>query len=157
MAVDSKPQQSSLHSFWAIPSMRQSSPASNCSSISRVSAVSSSTNNSLFLASNCEDCDASLNPEADSMDVDMMDIDVSSNGGNHSCSRCGKQVCRNCAVSNLGTERKCLNCAGRAQKWAGGIGFIWVGPDSFMYRFWGLIYHGTWVSRRLGGNRLVND
>ena len=61
------------------------------------------------------------------MDIDMMDVDISSNGGNHSCSRCGKQVCSRCAVSNLGMERKCLGCAGKGQQWMGGIG--WLGQD----------------------------
>lgn len=77
-----------------------------------------------FQLSNCEDCDASLNGGKDSMDIDMMDIDISNNGGNHSCSRCGKQVCSKCAVSNLGMERKCLTCAGKGEKWVGGLGWM---------------------------------
>jgi hypothetical protein len=119
-------QQSSLHSFWAIPSARHGSPSSN-------SSTSSSSNtpdtapmiNSFFQATNCEDCDASLNPQDndDAMDVDMiMDIDM--DGGNHACTSCGKQVCHSCAVSNLGAERKCLNCAGKKQGWVGGIGWM---------------------------------
>jgi len=77
-----------------------------------------------FQVSNCEDCDASLNSGEDAMDIDMMDIDISSNGGNHSCSRCGKHVCSRCAVSNLGMERKCLGCAGKGQQWMGGMGWL---------------------------------
>ncbi|KAH8588675.1 hypothetical protein B0O99DRAFT_355245 [Bisporella sp. PMI_857] len=123
--AESKPQQASLHSFWAIPNARQLSPASTYSTSSFSSTPTGSDNmmTQILETSNCEDCDASLNAEEDSMDVDMIDIDVSANGGNHACSSCGKQVCRNCAVSNLGAERKCLGCAGR-RKWVGGVGWV---------------------------------
>jgi hypothetical protein len=47
----------------------------------------------------------------------MMDIDM--NGSNHGCMNCGKQVCHSCAVSNLGAERMCLNCAGKKKAWSG--------------------------------------
>jgi len=107
-----KSQQSSLHSFWTLPSARQSSPSSNASSSGAPTPTIEMA--SPFQASNCEDCDVSLNSRDDSMDIDMMDIDISANGGNHSCSRCGKQVCSRCAVSNLGMERKCLGCAGKS-------------------------------------------
>ena len=62
--------------------------------------------------------------DLDAVDVDMMDIDVA-NGGNYACEQCGKVVCHGCAVSNLGEQRRCLNCAGRAEKkWVGGLGWI---------------------------------
>jgi hypothetical protein len=58
------------------------------------------------------------------MDVDIMDIDVA-NGSNYACEQCGKMVCHGCAVSNLGHQRKCLNCAGKAEKkWVGGLGWV---------------------------------
>ncbi|KAF8856035.1 hypothetical protein BDZ45DRAFT_715530 [Acephala macrosclerotiorum] len=118
-------QQSSLHSFWALPSSaRQSSPSSTFSNSSNVSAISSGANN-FFHASNCEDCDASLNSNDDAMDVDMM-MDIVMEG-DHACTSCGKQVCHSCAVSNLGAERKCLNCAGRKKVWKGGLG--WMDQD----------------------------
>jgi hypothetical protein len=81
---------------------------------------------SYFQATNCEDCDAILvdGGDSDSMDVDvMMDIVMSGEGGSHACSSCGRQICRSCAVSNLGAERKCLMCAGKQKKWVGCIGW----------------------------------
>jgi ArsR family metal-binding transcriptional regulator len=60
------------------------------------------------------------------MDVDMM-MDIDMDSGNHACTSCGKQVCHSCAVSNLGAERKCLNCAGRKKTRVGGIG--WMDQD----------------------------
>jgi hypothetical protein len=121
-------QQSSLHSFWSIPSLlRQSSPSSN--STSSTNAVSTAPAiNTFFQPTNCEDCDASLNPDnLDAMDIDvMMEIDTTG-GGNHACRSCGKQVCHSCAVSNLGAERKCLNCAGKPKVWVGGI--EWLDQD----------------------------
>lgn len=108
-------QQSNLHSFWGIPSARQSSPSSNSSASSDTSVATPN----LFQASNCEDCDASLNGCGDgSMDVDMM-MDIDMDGGNHACTSCGKQVCHSCAVSNLGAQRCCLNCAGKKKSLVG--------------------------------------
>jgi hypothetical protein len=75
---------------------------------------------------NCEDCNVPLGKsgDTDTMDIDMMDIDVA-NGGNYACEQCGKIVCHGCAVSNLGEQRRCLNCAGRAEKqWVGALGWI---------------------------------
>ncbi|KUJ23862.1 uncharacterized protein LY89DRAFT_703179 [Mollisia scopiformis] len=118
-------QQSSLHSFWAIPSTRQSSPSSNSSTSAPYAPAPASSLSNVFEVSNCEDCNAALNPtgDSDAMDVDMM-MDIDMNGGNHACTSCGKQVCHSCAVSNLGAERKCLNCAGRKQVWVGGLGWM---------------------------------
>lgn len=74
--------------------------------------------NELFQATNCEDCDAPFrlqdSSDAIDMDVDMIDYTEVGEAGSRACTSCGKQVCRSCAVSNLGMERKCLNCAGRA-------------------------------------------
>jgi hypothetical protein len=80
----------------------------------------------MFQTQNCEDCDASLNGEGsgDSMDVDMM-MDIDMDGGSHACTNCGKQVCHSCAVSNLGAQRMCLNCAGKKKVSFGGLS--WMG------------------------------
>jgi hypothetical protein len=122
------PQQSSLHSFWAIPSARHGSPSSTSSNSSSNTPNTAPAINSFFQATNCEDCDASLNPQDndDAIDVDMM-MDIDMDGGNHACTSCGKQVCHSCAVSNLGAERKCLNCAGKKKACIGGIG--WMNQD----------------------------
>lgn len=83
------------------------------------------TADSFFRPINCEDCDASLNPEnnGEAMDVDvMLDVNIAE-GPNHACTGCGKQVCHGCAVSNLGADRKCLMCAGK-KKWVGGLGWM---------------------------------
>ena len=121
--------QSSLHSFFAIPSApRQTSPSSIFSNSSSTTPLTSSANKQFFEATTCEDCDASLNPEnGDGMDVDMMDIDTNGGSG-HACTNCGKNVCHSCAVSNLGADRKCLMCAGKKkQVWVGGLG--WMNAD----------------------------
>ncbi|KAH7327054.1 hypothetical protein BKA65DRAFT_461616 [Rhexocercosporidium sp. MPI-PUGE-AT-0058] len=126
----SSSQQASLHSFWHGPmasGTRQSSPSSNYSNSSANTPSTASQMNTFFPATNCEDCDVSLGQDADAMDVDMMmDIDMGG-AGSHACTACGKQVCHSCAVSNLGSERKCLNCAGR-NKVAPQVGgaFGWV-------------------------------
>jgi hypothetical protein len=117
--VDHNPQQASLHSFWAIPSRPSSCGSSNAST--------SSPPVSVFQTTHCENCDApfALVNDDDAMDVDM-DIDVYDSPTDHACTKCGKQVCHSCAVSNLGVERQCLICAGK-RTWVGGIG--WMDQD----------------------------
>ncbi|KAH8816414.1 hypothetical protein F5884DRAFT_667656 [Xylogone sp. PMI_703] len=120
--------QSSLHAFWALPgsSVPQHDPSSSTSPNPNPVSVSY-----LPQMMNCEDCDACLvvAPGAGgdgAMDVDVdMDIDVYGMGGEFGCSACGKQVCHQCAVSNLGEQRMCLVCAGR-KKWVGGLGWVTV-------------------------------
>lgn len=114
-------QQSNLHTLWPNPSTRQTSPSSDSSSSSVNTPSSNATMDCFFQATNCEDCNSSLNPSGDG-DSMMMDIDTES--GNFGCTACGKQVCHGCAVSNLGSERKCLNCAGNKHAW-NGVG--WMG------------------------------
>lgn len=124
------PNQSSLHSFWTLPKQRSFSSPSSIDSSNASTPNSTPTPNhmSYFQPSNCEDCDASLNGSGgDAMDVDQMDVDMVIGGENYGCSSCGKQVCRQCAVSNLGAERRCLGCAGQGQRgkmWEGGIGWV---------------------------------
>lgn len=116
---ESHNQQSSLHAFWAIPSGRHTSPLINLSSASNNTLHSSSNQNS-FQPTSCDDCDGPLNGDGD---VDMMDID-SGASEDHACSTCGKHVCHSCSITNLGADRKCLVCAGRRQKWVGGLGWV---------------------------------
>lgn len=129
MNIEPERHQSSLHSFFTIPPARQSSPSSLYSSSSSSPADIPSLNTAasyLFHATNCEDCNASLGQAGDTngMDIDMMDLDVAS-GGNYGCEQCGKTVCHGCAVSNLGEQRRCLNCAGtRGKTWVGGLGWV---------------------------------
>ncbi|KAI9051841.1 hypothetical protein LZ554_004102 [Drepanopeziza brunnea f. sp. 'monogermtubi'] len=118
-------QQASLHSFWHGPmtasSTRHSSPSSTYSASPVTTPGVSPGVKSMFPATNCEDCDASLGAsnDLDAMDVDVMDMDIGM-VESHACTACGKYVCHGCSVSNLGAERKCLNCAGRK---TGAFGF----------------------------------
>ncbi|TVY44189.1 hypothetical protein LSUB1_G003150 [Lachnellula subtilissima] len=115
--------QSSLHSFWTLPSNRLSFSSTD-SSDPMVSPMTIPAGDSFFQPISCEDCDASLNPENDgeAMNLDVIDINIAE-GSNHACTGCGKQVCHRCAVSNLGANRKCLMCAGK-KKWVGGLGWM---------------------------------
>lgn len=85
--------QQSLHRFWNI----SSAP----------SAPTSTLNQTELTPSNCDDCGVTLNNEGDGMDVDGFANE------DHSCGACGKHVCFSCSVSNLGEQRRCLQCAGR--------------------------------------------
>ena len=113
----SAPQRSSLHSFWALPATR---PISRDSSNNSAASFSAPT---YLQETHCEDCDTVLiNGDGDAME---MDIDVDMNGGSSdfSCSQCRKQICHQCAVSNLGQQRQCLMCAGQ-RRWVGGLGWV---------------------------------
>ncbi|KAI1047270.1 hypothetical protein LB505_008020 [Fusarium chuoi] len=85
--------QQSLHRFWNISSA-PSAPTTNLGQTQ-------------LSPSNCDDCGASLNSGDDGMEIDGI------NNEEHSCSACGKHVCFSCSVSNLGEQRRCLQCAGR--------------------------------------------
>lgn len=121
--------QSSIRSFFGILPARQSSPSSIISSSSSTpldTPTYATALSSLCPVTNCEDCSAPLGNigDANGVDMDMMDVDVA-NGGNYACEQCGKHVCHGCAVSNLGEQRRCLNCAGRYEKrWVGGLGWV---------------------------------
>lgn len=109
-------QQTSLHSFWSLPS-RTSSCASSDAGASSPSLVT------VYEAANCEDCETPLvSADGDAMDIDM-DIDVQGTASDYACSKCQKLVCHRCAISNLGVDRRCLMCAGK-RKWVGGIGWM---------------------------------
>jgi hypothetical protein len=109
-------QQTSLHSFWALPSRTSSCASSDAGASSPSSAI-------MCQAANCEDCETPLlSADGDAMDIDM-DIDVQGTALDYACSRCQKLVCHRCAISNLGADRRCLMCAGK-RMWVGGIGWI---------------------------------
>lgn len=86
--------QHSLHRFWTISSAPKP-PTANTHFSSQQQQVCVA----------CEDCGASL-------DSGMMDVDGASAGA-CACGACGKHVCFSCSVSNLGEEKRCLQCAGR--------------------------------------------
>ncbi|KAM0222850.1 hypothetical protein ACHAPA_001381 [Fusarium lateritium] len=85
--------QQSLHRFWNISSVP--------------STTNSNLNQAELTPSNCDDCGAGLSGGDDGMDIDGLDNE------DHSCGACGKHVCFSCSVSNLGEQRRCLQCAGR--------------------------------------------
>ncbi|CAM1504722.1 Fc.00g023130.m01.CDS01 [Cosmosporella sp. VM-42] len=94
--------QQSLHRFWSI----NSAPTQSTNSMPQVEQPSS-----------CDDCGTSLGSNnGDEMDVDGLTPE------DHACGACGKHVCFSCSVSNLGEQRRCLQCAGR-KVWIGGIGW----------------------------------
>ncbi|KAK5992528.1 hypothetical protein PT974_05939 [Cladobotryum mycophilum] len=94
--------QQSLHKFWNI----NSAPSST-----------SSLQQPVLTPAECEDCGAGLGggcSGGDGMDVDGLE--------DTACGACGKHVCFSCSVSNLGEQKRCLQCAGR-RVWIGGIGW----------------------------------
>ncbi|KAL7808947.1 hypothetical protein V8C44DRAFT_334949 [Trichoderma aethiopicum] len=108
--------QQSLHRFWNIGSQ----PSSDISSPSLADPLSAPTPTA------CDDCGAPLagSDGAGSGD-DGMDLDGSA-AQDTACGACGKHVCFSCSVSNLGEEKRCLQCAGR-RVWIGGIGWTNAG------------------------------
>ncbi|KAL6904775.1 hypothetical protein GGI43DRAFT_289851 [Trichoderma evansii] len=110
--VASTNNQQSLHRFWSIgsePSSASSSPGIE--------------NPPVLLPTNCDDCGAALVGENNG---DEMDVDSSSAVEDTACGACGKHVCFSCSVSNLGEQKRCLQCAGR-RVWIGGIGWTNAG------------------------------
>ncbi|PSR88801.1 hypothetical protein BD289DRAFT_481938 [Coniella lustricola] len=110
--------QSSLHSFWRIPTT-QSTPAASLST--DVSAAGPSLADTVDRPTICEDCGVGLNEEDCTMD-DGYGFETYINA----CSACAKAVCFSCSVSNLGEQRRCLACAGKqiaptdeSKNWAG--------------------------------------
>lgn len=118
-AIDHVTQQTSLHSFWSLPSRMSSCTSSDVG-------ASSQYLNIMFQAANCEDCGTALvSEDGDIMDIDM-DIEAQGSALDYACSKCQKIVCHRCAISNLGANRRCLICAGK-RTWVGGIG--WMDQD----------------------------
>ncbi|KAG9240092.1 hypothetical protein BJ878DRAFT_320387 [Calycina marina] len=85
---NARTRQPSLHSFWQVSNVRQSSPSSSASSSGDVTPTVEMT--SPLQATSCEDCDTSREQADDAMDIDMMDIGTAISGKNYLCSRCGK-------------------------------------------------------------------
>ncbi|KAL7908822.1 hypothetical protein GGI35DRAFT_414088 [Trichoderma velutinum] len=100
--------QQSLHRFWDIGS----EPSSGTSSPGIANPCAPPTN--------CDDCGAALTGSDDDMDVDSGSVQDTA------CGACGKHVCFSCSVSNLGEQKRCLQCAGR-RVWIGGIGWTNAG------------------------------
>ncbi|PVI03328.1 hypothetical protein DM02DRAFT_612248 [Periconia macrospinosa] len=92
-----KPQKSTLHAFWNLP-------APPVQPIFH----QAQQQNQFLEVPRCEDCDTSLQTEADGMDVDM-EIDGDFGGSPFSCNECGRKVCGTCAV--VSDARHCLQCA----------------------------------------------
>jgi hypothetical protein len=103
--------QQSLHRFWSIGS----EPSSESSSPGLANPAAPPTS--------CEDCGSAL---AGGNDDDEMDVDDSRAAEDTACGACGKHVCFSCSVSNLGEQKRCLQCAGR-RVWVGGIGWTNAG------------------------------
>ncbi|KAL8417881.1 hypothetical protein RB594_001484 [Gaeumannomyces avenae] len=102
--------QTSLHSFWKLPKQSQAAQALPPTSPQTIPSD---------CATGCEDCGRELRAD----DGDAMEIDGDARCG---CSSCGKTVCFSCSVSNLGANRECLACAGRAvgpSRWGNGLHF----------------------------------
>ncbi|KAJ4990430.1 hypothetical protein SVAN01_04092 [Stagonosporopsis vannaccii] len=95
----SKPQKSTLHSFWNISVPPVQAPL--------FSYQTTYTQHS-GQGPRCEDCDARLEADESGMDVDM-DGDGGESGSLFACCRCGRSVCGMCAV--VSDQRHCLQCA----------------------------------------------
>jgi len=103
-------QRSTLHAFWQIPNMRQTSPSSSASSSSY--GTPTGLAHSFFSNSrSCGECHGPLEcDDSDIMEVDgMMEIEPVVD---YSCRRCAQPVCARCAVSNNGLERRCVGSSG---------------------------------------------
>ncbi|KAI1355502.1 hypothetical protein F5Y01DRAFT_270615 [Xylaria sp. FL0043] len=106
--------QTSLHSFWNLPS-RPSALTDAC-----LPPVT------MDQPTECEDCGQDLYADDEHM---MMDVDDSTQ--TTSCGACGKHVCSHCSITNVGAQRRCLDCAGTLSRsgsgarstasWTGGI------------------------------------
>ncbi|KAK2589420.1 hypothetical protein QQS21_012902 [Conoideocrella luteorostrata] len=102
--------QQSLHRFWRINS--DPTPIESPQAILKP----------IMTSSDCEDCGASLRASGGDSDMAMDNFAAE----NIVCGACGKHVCFSCSVSNLGEEKRCLQCAGR-RVWVGGVGWANAG------------------------------
>ncbi|KAF2632815.1 hypothetical protein BU25DRAFT_330395 [Macroventuria anomochaeta] len=97
--VVSKPQKSTLHSFWNISAPPAQAPLFSYHTTQQQDAAQ---------GPRCEDCDARLEVDEGGMDVDM-DMDGAGCASVFVCCECGRSVCGTCAV--VGDKRHCLQCA----------------------------------------------
>ncbi|CAI9626296.1 unnamed protein product [Alternaria burnsii] len=101
ISIPSKPQKSTLHSFW------KELPAPPVQPIFSMPVQQEQTSSQL---PRCEDCDTPLQSGGDSMDVDMdMDMGGAVEHSPFACNDCGRNVCGTCAV--VSSTRHCLQCA----------------------------------------------
>lgn len=94
-----KPQKSTLHSFWNIAAPPVQAP---------IFSYGATHSHVEVQGPRCEDCDAHLQVEEGSMDIDM-NVDRMGDEGVFACTECGRNVCGTCAV--VGDVRRCLQCA----------------------------------------------
>ncbi|KAF3004205.1 hypothetical protein E8E13_006806 [Curvularia kusanoi] len=95
----SKPQKSTLHSFWNIAAPPVQAPVFSYQ-------ATHAPNGAHTLR--CDDCDAQLEAEDEGMDIDV-DMDSIEGTSSLACRKCGRNVCGRCAV--VGDARHCLQCA----------------------------------------------
>lgn len=102
-----KPQKSTLHSFWKQLPAPPVQPPTSVSPLQQASDLP-----------RCEDCDAHLQAEHESMDVDMdMEMGGAVESSPFACADCGKSVCGTCAV--VSNRRHCLGCATKGREGKG--------------------------------------
>ncbi|KAI0396496.1 hypothetical protein F5Y17DRAFT_419325 [Xylariaceae sp. FL0594] len=105
-ASSSASHQASLHSFWNLPPRPLALPASNLPDVLTEAPTE------------CQDCGQRFQ---DGDDLMMDGGDVAATVGTE-CGSCGKHVCSNCSISNLGEQWRCLMCAGTSAKDKAGCG-----------------------------------
>jgi hypothetical protein len=99
--VSSRPQKSTLHSFW------KQLPAPPVQPIFSMPAQQDQAPSQL---PRCEDCDTPLQSGRDEVDVDMdMDMGGAVEHTPFACNDCRRNVCGTCAV--VSSTRHCLQCA----------------------------------------------
>lgn len=118
-ATPSNSRQSSLHSFWSLPTRLASRPSSSHIQPHIQSPPFPPPQNI-----NCFSCDVRLvNEDGDAMDIDA---GVEAGFSDFYCSQCHKPVCHSCSIPSLGAQRHCLGCAPRLEqkRWVGGLGWV---------------------------------
>ena len=123
--------QSSLHSFWSLPTRPASRPSSSHQFLLTQQIELPTPPQE---AISCSSCDALLiSQDGDSMDLD--DIDITAGLSNFNCANCHRPFCHNCSISNLGSQRHCLRCAPTQKRWVGGLGWV-MDEKGQMQRRW---------------------
>lgn len=109
-----RPRQSSLHTFWTLPSLSPPPPSSFPPPLQP----------SFPDHATCQDCDAPLLSDTEAADVSMGGMDLDADREEFRCRGCGRAVCKGCAVVAVGEGRECLQCRTSAKRWIGGIGWM---------------------------------
>ncbi|CCU81860.1 hypothetical protein BGHDH14_bgh02244 [Blumeria hordei DH14] len=89
--------QSNLHAFLRIP-LTSGNPLTSKMSLPTRSSINTYSDKMI-----CHDCDTPLENDQERSSLYIYEND-------HACTSCGKYVCHSCSISNLGLDRKCLNC-----------------------------------------------